>query len=168
MVKDTKKPGIYTVGVRIVDKAEVKIQIGSIFVDNIYAEDECNGPIPVVKTPGFNGPVNTAVKATYPVIYTAVDPNGNKADEDGYVLNYKVGDFIAPVIELNTSDILFHDVNTPYTSRNVTVTDNFDAANKVSVVKSGTVDPYTLGTYVETYTATDEGGNSTTKTPQLL
>lgn len=168
MVKDTKKPGIYTVGVRIVDKAEVKIQIGSIFVDNIYAEDECNGPIPVVKTPGFNGPVNTAVKATYPVIYTAVDPNGNKADEDGFVLNYKVGDFIAPVIELNTSDILFHDVNTPYTSRNVTVTDNFDPINKVSVVKSGSVDPYTLGTYVETFTATDEGGNSTTKTRTVV
>jgi len=168
MVKDTRKPGIYTVGVRIVDKAEVKIQIGSIFVDNIYAEDECNGPIPVVKTPGFNGPVNTAVKATYPVIYTAVDPNGNKADEDGFVLNYKVGDFIAPVIELNTSDILFHDVNTPYTSRNVTVTDNFDPINKVSVVKSGSVDPYTLGTYVETFTATDEGGNSTTKTRTVV
>ncbi|MFN5218376.1 MAG: immunoglobulin-like domain-containing protein, partial [Sphingomonadales bacterium] len=35
---------------------------------------------------------------------------------------------------------------------------------KVSVVKSGTVDPYTLGTYTETYTATDESGNTTTVT----
>ncbi len=162
-VRDTKKPGIYTVGNRITNNSIVKIQINSVFVDNIYAQDECNGPIAVVKTPGFNGPVNTAIRASYPVIYTSVDPNGNKADEDGFVINYQVDDYIAPEISLNTEDIILHDVNTPYVSRNVTVSDNFYPLNKVSVVKTGSVDPYTLGTYTETYTATDESGNTTTK-----
>jgi hypothetical protein len=34
----------------------------------------------------------------------------------------------------------------------------------VSVVKTGSVDPYTLGLYTERYTATDASGNSTTRT----
>jgi hypothetical protein len=163
-VRDTKKPGIYNVGNRIVNNAIVKVQINSVFVDNIYAQDECNGAITIVKTPGFNGPVNTAIRATYPVIYTAADPNGNTADENGFVINYQVDDYIAPVVALNTESIIFHDVNNPYVSRDVTVSDNFYPLNKVSVVKSGTVDPYTLGTYTETYTATDESGNTTTVT----
>ncbi|MFM7764681.1 MAG: immunoglobulin-like domain-containing protein, partial [Sphingomonadales bacterium] len=161
-VRDTKKPGIYTVGNRIVNNTIVKVQINSVFVDNIYAQDECNGAINIVKTPGFNGPVNTAIRATYPVIYTAVDPNGNLADENGYVINYQVDDYIAPVVALNTESNIIHDVNTPYVSRDVTVSDNYYPLNKVSVVKTGSVDPYTLGTYTESYTATDESGNSTT------
>lgn len=167
-VKDTKNPGIYTVGVRITNNATVKLQINSTFVDNIYAEDECNGPIAITKTPGFNGPVNTAIRATYPVAYFAVDPNGNKADEYGYVINYQVDDYIAPEINLNTEDVIFHDVNTAYTSRNVTVADNYYPLSKVSVVKTGSVDPYTLGTYTETYTATDESGNVATKVRTVI
>lgn len=167
-VRDTKKPGIFTVGVRIANNTTVKLQINSTFVDNIYAEDECNGPIAITKTPGFNGPVNTAVRATYPVAYFATDPNGNKADEDGFVINYQVDDYIAPVITLNTEDVILHDVNNPYTSRNVTVSDNYYPLNKVSVVKSGSVDPYTLGTYTETYTATDESGNVSTKVRTVI
>lgn len=161
-VRDTKKPGIYSVGSRIVNNTIVKVQINSVFVDNIYAQDDCNGAINITKTPGFNGPVNTAIRATYPVIYTAVDPNGNNADENGYVINYQVDDYIAPVVALNTESNIIHDVNTPYVSRDVTVSDNFYPLNKVSVVKTGSVDPYTLGTYTESYTATDESGNSTT------
>jgi len=161
-VRDTKKPGIYSVGSRIVNNTIVKVQINSVFVDNIYAQDDCNGAINITKTPGFNGPVNTAIRATYPVIYTAVDPNGNNADENGYVINYQVDDYIAPVVALNTESNIIHDVNTPYVSRDVTVSDNFYPLNKVSVVKTGSVDPYTLGTYTESYTASDESGNSTT------
>ncbi len=161
-VRDTKKPGIFSVGNRIVNNTIVKVQINSVFVDNVYAQDECNGAIDVVKTAGFNGPVNTAIRATYPIVYTAVDPNGNTADEDGFVINYQVDDYIAPEVSLNTESVIFHDVNTPYVSRNVTVSDNFYPLNKVSVVKTGTVDPYTLGTYTESYTATDESGNTTT------
>ena len=53
-------------------------------------------------------------------------------------------DYIAPVIDLNTDDTILHDVNEPYYSRAVTVSDNYYPLNKLSVTKTGTVDPYTL------------------------
>lgn len=162
-VVDTKKPGIYLRGVRIANNSTVNVQINSVFVDDVYAEDHCNGIININKQPGFNGPVNTIARATYPISYFSEDPSGNKADEDGYVINYKVDDFIAPNIVLNTEDTVIHDVNFAYVSRPVTVTDNYYPISKVSVVKTGTVDPYTLGTYVETFTATDESGNVAVK-----
>lgn len=162
IVQDTKKPGIYVRGARIVNNSTVNVQINSVFVDDVYGEDVCNGAIPVTKTAGFNGYVNTQSRATYPITYTAVDPSGNTADEQGYVINYRVDDYIAPEIALNTDDVIIHDVNAPYVSKAVTVSDNYYPLSKVSVVKTGTVDPYTLGTYTESYTATDESGNSQT------
>lgn len=163
MVKDTKKPAILKLSKSIVDGTTIDVQIGSVFVDDIYSIDPCNGSIFVAKNPGFNGPVNTNVRATYPVTYRAVDPSGNKAVEDGFVMNYRVDDFIAPEIELNTSDTVIHDVNNAYYSRTVTVIDNYYAKSQVSLTRVGKVDAYTLGTYVETYTATDGSGNVTTK-----
>lgn len=162
-VVDTKNPGIYMRGQRIVNNTTINVQINSVFVDEVYAEDYCNGIIDITKQPGFNGPVNTVARATYPISYFSTDPSGNDADEDGFVLNYKVDDFIAPEITLNTDDTILHDVNDPYTSRPVTVFDNYYPLTKVSVVRTGSVDPYTLGTYVETYTATDESGNVAVK-----
>jgi len=162
-VRDTEAPGIYRLGNRITDGMNINVQINSAFVDDIYALDPCNGNIFLQKTPGYNGVVNNQERATYPIRYNSSDPSGNKADEDGYVINYIVDDFVAPNIELNTSDTIYHDVNDAYFSRSVTVTDNYYGPNKVSVVRSGKVDPYTLGTYVETFVATDASGNKATK-----
>ena len=163
VVKDTKVPSILKLSNAIVDGTIINVQIGGVFVDDVYSMDPCNGSIFVSKNPGFNGPVNTNIRATYPVTYKAVDPSGNKATEYGFVLNYRVDDYIAPEIELNTSDTVLHDVNNSYYSRSVTVTDNFYSKSQLSVTKIGKVDAYTLGTYVETFTATDGSGNVTTK-----
>jgi len=163
IVKDTKVPSILKLGKAIVDGTTINVQIGGVFVDDVYAIDPCNGSIFVSKNPGFNGPVNTNIRATYHVTYKAVDPSGNKATEDGYVLNYRVDDYIAPEIELNTSDTVLHDVNNAYYSRSVTVSDNYYAKSQLSLTKTGKVDAYTLGTYVETFTCTDGSGNVTTK-----
>ena len=162
-VRDTQKPGIYRLGKRITNNMTINVQINTAFVDDIYALDPCNGNIFLKKDPGFNGVVNNQQRATYPIFYSASDPSGNKADEDGYVINYIVDDFIAPNIELNTSDTILHDVNDDYTSRSVTVSDNYYGPTQVSVVRTGKVDPYVLGTYVETFIATDASGNKATK-----
>ncbi len=159
-VVDTKKPGIYAYGKRIVDQDIVNLQIGSLFVDPVNGYDTCNGSVAVNKVPGFNGMVNTLVRATYPVSYYAVDPHGNTAVEEGFVVNYRVDDYIAPEITLNTADTVIHDVNSPYSSQPVTVHDNYYTNNKVSVEKTGKVNPFTLGLYTETFTATDESGNT--------
>ena len=163
MVRDTEKPGIYRLGNRITDGMTINVQINQAFVDEIYAQDPCNGNIQLFRNPGYNGVVNNQERATYPIVYNAADPSGNKATEDGYTINYIVDDFIAPNIELNTNDTVYHNVNDPYSSRSVTVTDNYYAPTQVSLVRTGKVDPYTLGTYVETFIATDGSGNKTTK-----
>lgn len=163
-VRDTKKPGIYHLASRITNGMTINVQINEAFVDDIYALDTCNGTVTnFVKKPGYFGMVNNQIRNTYPITYYAADPSGNKAVEDGYVINYRVDDYVAPNIELNTSDTIYIDVNNTYSSRSVTVTDNFYPVSKISVVKTGTVDPYTLGTYVETFSATDESGNTATK-----
>ena len=159
-VVDTKKPGIYSYGKRIVNNNIVPIQIGSLFVDDVSAYDTCNGSTMINKVPGYNGMVNTLVRATYPVTYYATDIHGNKAVEDSYVIQYKVDDFIAPEIILNTSDTVIHDVNTYYSSQPVSVYDNYYTSNKVSVDKVGKVNPFVLGLYIEKFTATDESGNT--------
>jgi hypothetical protein len=162
-VVDTKKPGIFSYGKRLVNNEEVQIQIGTLFVDAVTGFDTCNGSILVNKVPGYNGLVNTLVRATYPITYYAVDPHGNKAVEDGYTINYRVDDYIAPEIALNTPDTVFHEVNAPYSSQSVTVFDNYYVSTKISVERSGKVNPYVLGLYTESFKATDESGNSTTK-----
>ena len=162
-VRDTQKPGIFRLGKNITDGMTIDVQINNVFVDDIYSNDPCNGNIFLSKNPGFFGPVNNQIRNTYPIVYNAMDPSGNKATEDGFTINYRVDDYIAPNIELNTGDTLYHDVNSNYSSRSVSVSDNYYPVNKISVVRTGKVDPYTLGTYVETYTATDESGNAATK-----
>jgi hypothetical protein len=163
-VVDTKKPHISLKGQNIVNNAIIPVQIGSVFVDEVYAEDECNGFIAINKTPGFNGLVNTLIRATYPQTYNAKDPSGNDAFEDGFVLNYRVDDFISPEISLNTADTILHDVNLSYSSQQVSVFDNYYPTSKVSVTKTGSVNPFKLGVYSETYTAIDGSGNSATRT----
>lgn len=158
-VVDTKRPGIYLKGSRITNNQLIELQIGSVFLDEVYAEDECNGLINVVKTPGYNGFVNTLQRATYTVTYTSADPSGNLADENGYVVRYRVDDYVAPEISLNTGDTIIHDVNTKYSSQQVSVFDNYYPVKEVSISRSGAVDPYKLGLYSETYTAIDGSGN---------
>ena len=75
------------------------------------------------------------------------------------MVNYRVDEYIAPELALNTPDTVIHDVNNAYSSQPVTVYDNYYSNNKVSVEKSGKVNPFTLGLYTETFTATDESGN---------
>ena len=162
-VRDTQKPGIFRLSNRITDGMNINVQINQAFVDEIYAQDPCNGNIQLFRNPGYNGVVNNQERATYPIVYNAADPSGNKATEDGFTINYIVDDFVAPNIELNTNDTVYHNVNDPYSSRSVTVTDNYYAPGQVSLVRTGKVDPYTLGTYVETFIATDASGNKTTK-----
>ena len=162
-VVDTKKPSILRLGTKITDGMTINVQINNVFVDDIYAEDPCNGNIFISKNPGYFGVVNNQIRNTYPIVYRSTDPSGNKATEDGFTVNYRVDDYIAPTIELNTGDTVYHPVNAIYSTRSVSVNDNYYPNTKISVTKVGSVDAYTLGTYVETFTATDESGNSTVK-----
>ncbi len=163
-VRDTKAPGIYLGSTRIVDSQIVNVQIGSFFNDYVYASDECNGFTAIQKMPGAKGYVNPMVKGTYPTQYFATDVNGNVSTENGYTVLYKVDDYIAPEISLNTEDTIMHDVKTPYSSVAVTITENYTAQSKLITSKVSNVNANVVGVYTEVYTAEDESGNKATKT----
>lgn len=151
-VVDVVKPVIITPGT-------LNLQINQVWVDQTYAKDNYAGIIPMTVTPGFNGPVNTNIRATYPITYDAKDQSNNAAVT--VVRNYRVDDFIAPEIDLNTSDTVVIEVHSIYNSKAVTVTDNYYSPSQVSLVSSGSVNVNILGLYVETFTAADASGNIT-------
>ncbi len=155
-VEDTKAPVIDTLG-------DAKIQIGSVWFDQTIATDRYDLNPTLTKDWGFNGPVNTLLRRTYPVTYTAVDQSGNISAP--IIRNYRVDDFVPPVISLNTFDVVQHEVRTPYNSVAASVTDNYYPAGQVSLVKlSSNVNPNVLGTYTEVFEAVDGSGNVTQKT----
>lgn len=160
-VEDTKAPVIDTLG-------DTKIQIGSVWLDQTAVSDDYDDFPVLTKDWGFNGPVNTLVRRTYPVTYRAVDQDGNQTVP--VTRNYRVDDYIAPTINLNTFDVVYQEVRTPYNSVPATVTDNYYGSGQVSLVKLPTsfVDANTLGTYYEYYEAVDGSGNISQKTRTVI
>ena len=77
------------------------------------------------------------------------------------VIDYVVEDYVAPVISLNTLDTVYHNVNDPYTPVSASVTDNLYDNTQVSLTRTSDVNPFQLGLYTDTYTATDASGNVT-------
>ncbi|HEY1047746.1 MAG TPA: immunoglobulin-like domain-containing protein, partial [Bacteroidia bacterium] len=144
---------------------DTSIQIGSTWFDLTYVTDEYDLFPVMTREWGFNGQVNTLSRRTYPVTYYAYDSAGNQAIPEHR--NYRVDDFIPPVINLNTFDVIEHDVRKVYNSIPASVTDNYYDVdnNEVSLRMIFTdVDYTTLGTYKEIFEAIDGSGNKTTKT----
>ena len=67
------------------------------------------------------------------------------------------------MIDLRTLDVVNHRVNTPYTPVSANASDNLYDNTQVSITSTSNVDAYTLGTYQDTYTATDAAGNVSVK-----
>lgn len=161
-VADTKGPDIdTTVG-------STKIQIGSVWVDQTFVTDKYDdNPVMTRNWGTTNGPVNTLVRASYPVTYTAIDATGNVATPKSRI--YRVDDYIAPVINLNTLSIVYHEVRTPYISIAPEATDNYYNSTQVSLtLKSSNVQENVTGTYYEVYEAIDGSLNVTTKTRTVV
>ena len=160
-VKDNNKPQIDTFGT-------TKIQIGSVWIDQTVVSDAYDDNPVLTKNWGTtNGPVNTLVRATYPVTYTAVDAAGNVADPK--TRNYRVDDYIPPTISLNTFDVVYHEVRTAYNTVPATASDNYYDNTQVSLNMIFTdVNPNVLGTYKEIYEAVDGSLNVTQKTRTVI
>lgn len=161
-VEDTKAPVIDTLG-------DARIQIGSVWFDQTIATDAYDDVPVLIKDWGFNGPVNTVLRRTYPVTYTAVDQSGNISAP--IVRNYRVDDFIAPVISLNSFDVVRHNVRTPYISTPPTVSDNYYGPGQVSlqrIFSDVEQNVNVIGTYTEVFEAIDGSGNRTEKTRTVI
>jgi PKD repeat protein len=146
----------------------VEVQLQSVFVDRtVPADNYSNGTfgprftyVISPSTAQGDADVDTRVKGTTVVTYKVTDESMN---ETVLVIDYVVEDYIAPVISLNTLDTVYHNVNDPYTPVSASVTDNLYDNTQVSLTRTSNVNPFTLGLYTDTYTATDASGNVTVK-----
>ncbi len=145
---------------------KVEVQLRDIFADITTASDNYNslGSGLLFKanpaSPQGGAAVDTRFQGTTSVTYTATDESGNVTTQ---CVDYVVRDYVPPVIDLRTLDVVKHDVNTPYTPVSAVATDNLYSNTQISLTSSSNVDPYTLGTYQDTYVATDAAGNRATK-----
>ncbi len=146
----------------IVVPNDTLIQIGSVWINQVSAEDAYDEN-PVLTREWSPEIVNTTVKGYYIATYVAKDQFGNTSAPR--VVTYRVDDYIAPVITLNTPDIVYHDVTTPYNSINASVSDNYYGTGNLSVTRiSSNVNANVLGTYTEVYKAVDGSNNVSFKT----
>ena len=144
----------------------VEVQLQNIFADITSASDNYNSignGLTFTANPAApqgGAAVDTRFQGTTSVTYTATDESGNVTTQ---CVDYVVRDYIAPVIDLRTLDVITHRVNTPYTPVSATASDNLYSSTQISLTAASNVDAYTLGTYQDTYTATDAAGNVSTK-----
>ena len=144
---------------------EIETQIGAVFVDVTAVSDNYNSignGLDFYASPG-NGAeaiVDTRFKGSTMVTYTAMDESGNTTVQ---MIRYVVQDFQPPVIDLHTLDTVYHKVNTPYNAVNATASDNLYGPTEISLSKTSNVNPFALGVYQDTYTATDASGNTATR-----
>ncbi|MFY0645173.1 MAG: DUF5011 domain-containing protein, partial [Bacteroidia bacterium] len=144
----------------------VDVQLQNVFVDVTAFSDNYNAignNLTVTATPGIGmeASVDTRFKGTTTVTYSATDESGNNTMQ---VIKYVVEDYVPPVIDLHTLDTVWHEVNTEYNPVNATASDNLYNSTQISLTSSSNVNPYLLGTYQDSYTATDASGNVSSRT----
>jgi hypothetical protein len=158
-VRDTRPPFIDTAG-------SWKIQIGTVWFDQTNAIDLYDNNPTLIEDWGFNGKVNPTLRRSYPVTYTAIDQSGN-TDVKSRV--YRVDDYIPPVINLNTFDVVRHEVRTKYVRVDASVSDNYYPADQVSLdLISSDVDENKIGIYTEVYESVDGSLNKTQRTRTVI
>jgi parallel beta-helix repeat protein len=124
--------------------------------DAVLAEDLVDGDL--LSEVQKSGNVNVNVVGTYEVVYSVTDASGNNTTVKRVVI---VQDLTAPVLTLNGNSTVTHEVGTPYTDLDVTISDNYyaDTVLRKALVIQGNVDVNKLGTYTIVYTLTDPSGN---------
>lgn len=129
---------------------------GGTFADpGATAFDESDGSIPVQVT----GLVNSNTIGVYTLTYTATDRAGNVATKTRFVL---VTDQTAPIVTLSGTALMTIGYGSSFIDPGATAVDNVDG--QIPVRLSGAVNTNAIGTYSLVYSATDNAGNTGTKT----
>ncbi|MFA7692289.1 MAG: immunoglobulin-like domain-containing protein [Candidatus Hydrogenedentales bacterium] len=129
-------------------------------VNQVIASDSCG----LVGTAVQNPVAGTVVSEDTPVTFTVTDGGNNTAHCQATIY---VQDLIAPVIVLNGSDQVQHQLGDVYSDPGVVITDNCDSSIS-AVVGGDTVDVNTIGDYTITYDASDMAGNAATQLTRLV
>lgn len=147
----------------------LKVDIASVWLFQmppVHDNQTDSADIVVLKTWSGKGPVNTLIRGYYILELDAVDSSGNKTH---CTICYKVDDFEAPVIHLNTDDTICHKIRTPYSMVMPTATDNYYNASQISItLLSSNVNENVSGVYEEKYKAVDGSGNISYKTRVVI
>ena len=117
----------------------VDVQLQNIFADVTSAADNYNsignGLVFTANPAASNGgaSVDTRFQGTTSVTYTATDESGNVTTQ---CIDYVVRDYIPPVIDLRTLDVVTHRVNTPYTPVSASASDNLYDNTQISLTST--------------------------------
>ena len=170
IVRDRVHPTITNDEIKIIPPGinVVEVQLHSVFVDRtVFADNYNNGTFGpmfdfTISPANAQGEadVDTRRKGTTVVTYKVWEESGNETE---LVIHYVVEDYIAPIINLNTPDTVYHLVNLPYTPVRASVTDNHYDETQVSLSLQSDVNPFKLGMYRDVYMATDASGNQSVK-----
>ncbi len=134
--------------------ADITLECGESYVEQgAEASDSC-GDADVT----IDGTVDDGTAGTYELTYTATDGAGNEASVTRTVT---VADTSDPVVTLNGDDPVNLECGESYVEAGATATDSCGDAD---VTIDGSVDDGTPGSYVLTYTATDDAGNEASVT----
>jgi len=139
------------------------IQTGTAYIDaGATASDNFDGDITnsIVKT----GAVNTLVPGIYTVTYNVSDAAGNAAVS--VIRTVNVVDTTAPAFSNALADIYVEatGITTPYTFIAPSVTDTYGVAS----ITPSNVGPFPVGLTVVIWTATDNAGNISTATQNVV
>tara|TARA_Y100001954_G_scaffold229812_1_gene276429 strand:- start:15 stop:1121 length:1107 start_codon:yes stop_codon:yes gene_type:complete len=127
------------------------VELGSTYTDAGATSD--GG-----ETVSSSGSVDTSTLGTYTITYSATDAAGNTSTATRTV---NVVDTTPPVITITGDNPATVELGGTYIDAGATATD----LDTVSVTQAPiNVDPFVLGTYTVTYTATDASGNTATAT----
>ncbi|MCR4276445.1 MAG: DUF5011 domain-containing protein [Candidatus Parcubacteria bacterium] len=138
--------------------AAMNLVVGDTFTDpGATATDDTDGAI----TPVVTGTVDTTTTGSYTITYTATDAAKNTGTASRLVtVAAAAPDTTAPVVTLNGSATMSLTVGDTFTDAGATATDNVDGDLTSKIVKTGSVDTATAGSYTLTYSATDAAGNT--------
>jgi hypothetical protein len=137
----------------------VVLNKGSTYTDaGAVATDNIDTSITVTST----GSVNPNVVGTYTITYNASDSSGNIAVSVTRTIN--VIDVSAPIITLNGNATITINIGSTYSDAGATAIDDVDGDVTNKIVTTGTVNPSVVGSYIITYTVTDNAGNTATLT----
>jgi hypothetical protein len=166
-IKDTIKPVFSTPG-----NDTVRIAIGTNFekdlddfMKSVKANDNIQGDISDLIT--ITSSVSSLVPRVNQVVFSVSDNDGNIASITRYVDVYEpaVKDVVPPNINFGNDTVTLM-VGDVYTEIKATAWDAVDGDVPVSF--SGTVNTEKAGTYLITYTATDESNNTATKVKTVI
>jgi hypothetical protein len=126
------------------------VELGATYSDaGATANDAFHGSTAVTSSSN----VDTSVVGSYTVTYTATDLDNNTATATRTV---NVVDTTAPIVTVTGDNPATVELGGSYTDAGATAT---DLSGTVTVTSSGSVNVDALGSYVITYTSTDDSGN---------